>query len=113
MNRNLFNDNEGNNTFSLSGISITPNIVTPHKSLSPTILMLAATSSRTLQNTMIEDTREQCNVLLVKSALENVATLSALEGHLQMVAPAGSNRYKMLLDTYTISLAMRLAKGVN
>ncbi len=80
------------------------------KPLGITGWMAANAGSRVVQAAMFEATREQCRTMLTKSALENVGALSALEAHLNSVAPNGQERYQMIVDAYAVGAAMRVAR---
>ena len=68
------------------------------------------TNNKQMQKTVSDTSSEQCRALLTKSALENVAVLSALESNLNQIAPGGVNRYNMLINAYTMSAAQRIVR---
>lgn len=109
MNNAIYLDHSNNTRDEFSQNGPATIILPDSKPISMTGLMAAVAGNRMLQNTANEAVREHCKALLVKSALDNVAALSAFEAHLQCIAPSGSERYRMILDAYSISLAMRLA----
>ena len=72
--------------------------------------MAARAGEKMMQGVALEAMHDQCTALRVASALQNMGALSALEAHLQQIAPLGSERCRMILDAYAINLAIRLAK---
>jgi len=67
-------------------------------------------NNRQMQRTVSETGYEQGRAILTKSAMENVAVLSALEANLYQAAPGGANRYRLLIDAYTVSAAQRITR---
>jgi len=67
-------------------------------------------NNRQMQKTVSEAGCEQGRALLTKSALENVAVLSALEDTLCQAAPGGVNRYNMLINAYAVGAAQRIVR---
>ena len=65
-------------------------------------------NSNVLKNTVVSIAHEQGRALLTKSALENIAALSALENHLFKIAPLGQERYKQILDAYAVGAAQKI-----
>jgi hypothetical protein len=53
---------------------------------------------------------EQACATLTNTALQNVGTLSALGEYLGSVAPSGGQRYKSLIDVYTLGAMRRIAR---
>jgi len=53
---------------------------------------------------------ELCRAALTSTALENCAALSAMEAHLNMVAPYGCMRYKAIVDAYAIGAINAIAR---
>lgn len=58
---------------------------------------------------LVTNTHEQVRALLTNTALQNVGALSALEEHLNQVAPSGSSRYKHIIDSYALGAAHTIA----
>ena len=56
------------------------------------------------------DYQERSRAALVSNAMENAAALSALEMHLNAVAPSGWRRYRALVDSYTVGAITMIAK---
>ena len=56
------------------------------------------------------DYRERVRAALVSTALENTAALSAMEAHLNQVAPSGYRRYKAIVDAYAIGAITQIAR---
>ena len=71
----------------------------------------SASSSLAMRTAAALAVQEQCRAMLAQTALQGVAALSSLEAHLQLVAPTGSERYRTILDAYSVALAMRMARG--
>ncbi len=72
--------------------------------------MAANASTRMMQTASVEAMHEQCRMLLTKTALENVALLSAMEAQFNATTPNGQERYRLIVDAYTVSTAMNLAR---
>lgn len=101
-----------NNNLGAPTTPTTPTVLLPQaRPLSPTGIMAAFADNRMMYAATVEGMREHYRSLLVKDALGNVAALSALEEHLRVVAPLGSERYRIILDSYCFNLAARLSKG--
>jgi hypothetical protein len=79
---------------------------------------LPAIAKRSLRNdgamvvkqTAVANLAEQGRAVVANTALENVGSLSALEDHLCQIAPGGSDRYKAIVDAYTLGAAQRIAR---
>ncbi len=116
----MHNEDFSHNHNNRFGVDLTPAVdSTPNnaitalsmpKPLGITGWMAANASSRVVQGALVEATHEQCRMMLTSSALENVGTLSALEAHLVSVAPGGQERYRVIVDAYAVSTAMRVAR---
>jgi predicted mannosyl-3-phosphoglycerate phosphatase (HAD superfamily) len=57
---------------------------------------------------IIANMHEQGRALLTKTALDNLGALSALEAHLTVMAPYGQERYKQIVDAYTLGAAQKI-----
>lgn len=108
--------NSGNrfaNDQNISGLTpYSGNVVTlapVTKPLSPSTWLANRSNQGLVQRAITEATQGECQALLTKAALDNVATLSALEAQLCFMAPMGEARYKTLIDSYTMTTAMRIA----
>jgi hypothetical protein len=67
-------------------------------------------SGEVIKNAIVANVHEQCRALLTKTALDNLGALSALEAHLTVLAPYGQERYKQIVDAYTIGAAQKIWK---
>ena len=89
-------------------------LVPANRALSPTAIVAAMSTNRansmTARNATALAVHEQFRALLTKAVLDNTAALSALEAHLYRVAPFGEERYRTIIDAYTISSVMRLGR---
>jgi ABC-type phosphate/phosphonate transport system substrate-binding protein len=76
--------------------------------------VLAASSAMPMgplaQQLLTADYREQCRAMLASAAMENTAALSAMEAHLNTVAPSGYRRYKAIVDAYAIGAVYAIAR---
>lgn len=63
-----------------------------------------------IKEVMLNKIREDGRAYLANTALEHVGTLSSLEQHLSQVTPHASERYKHLVDAYTMGAANRIAR---
>ena len=90
-------------------------LVPARRTLSSTAIIAGCTagSANNLvpRNAVTLAAREQSRALLTKVALDNTAALSAFEAHLNTIAPLGSERYKSLIDCYTVSAMVRIGRG--
>lgn len=87
---------------------------TQSQPLSPMAFLTSAASgfanSLTVRNATSIAVQEQCRFMLTKSAMENVAALSAFESHLTSMCPAAENRLRLIADNYAINVATRLGR---
>lgn len=65
---------------------------------------------RTVGEALIARVREQARAALTNEALEATGALTALEGHLIQIAPLGEARYKVIVDSFTMSAASTIAR---
>ena len=65
---------------------------------------------RVVTNGLVTNTHEQVRALLTNTALQNVGALSALEEHLNQVAPSGSARYEHIINAYAMGAAYTIAR---
>ena len=63
-----------------------------------------------IANVIVSNLHEQGRVLLAKTALENLGALSALEAHLTQIAPNGEERYRSIVDAYTLGAAQKILR---
>jgi hypothetical protein len=63
-----------------------------------------------VQRTVAANMREQGRAMLANTALENAGSLSALEDHLCEISPYGSDRYKAIVDAYTLGACQDIAR---
>jgi hypothetical protein len=59
---------------------------------------------------MVTIAKEQGRALLTQMALESVGALTSLEEHLTKIAPAGADRYRYIVDAYSMGVAQRIAR---
>lgn len=94
----------------LNGLTA-PSALTPTpQPISLSGIIAASASNKLLQATVLDGVREHCSAMRVKTALDNMAALSAVEEQLQRVAPLGTERYRTILDAYALTLAIRITK---
>ncbi|MCL2280659.1 hypothetical protein FWC31_02110 [Candidatus Saccharibacteria bacterium] len=62
------------------------------------------------RQTMVTIAKEQGRTLLTQMALESVGALTSLEEHLTKIAPAGADRYRYIVDAYSMGVAQRIAR---
>ena len=65
---------------------------------------------RVVSEGVIENTCEEIRAALTNTALQNVGALSTLEEHLTLIAPSGADRYRHIVDAYTVGAAQRVAR---
>jgi len=65
---------------------------------------------RVVTQGLVTNTREQVRALLTNTALQNVGALSALEEHLNQIAPHGAPRYQHIVDAYALGAANTIAR---
>lgn len=65
---------------------------------------------RVIVQGLVTDTREQIRALLANTALQNVGALTALEEHLNHVAPSGAARYQLIVDAYAFGAAQTISR---
>jgi len=65
---------------------------------------------RVVTQGLVTNTREQVRALLTNTALQNVGALSALEEHLNQIAPQGAARYEHIVDAYALGAAQTIAR---
>ena len=89
-------------------------LVPAGRPLSPTAIIAGCAVSQpnglTARNVTDLAIHEQLRAVLAKTALDNVSALSAVEAHLNSVAPLGEERYKTINDAFAVSAAMRIAR---
>ncbi len=73
-------------------------------------LPMTRTGNKMLAIAANEAMSEQCYALIAKTTLDNVAVLTACEEHLCCVAPGGAERYKAIVDQYTLSALQRMVR---
>ncbi len=73
-------------------------------------LPLTRTANKMLAIASNEVVGEHCHALIAKSTLDNVAALTAYEEHLCCIAPGGANRYKAIVDQYTMGALQRMVR---
>ena len=66
--------------------------------------------SEVVKKALVSYIHEQGRTFLAKTALDNLAALSALEAHLTQVAPYGEERYQRIVDAYTIGAADKIMR---
>lgn len=59
---------------------------------------------------IVAEVHEQARAFLGHTMLQNVGALTSLEQHLIQVAPLGEDRYKHIVDAYTMGAAAKLAR---
>jgi hypothetical protein len=67
-------------------------------------------SGEMVKRTLVAAIHEQGRAHLTNMALENVGALSALENHLTQIAPHGAERYRHIVDAYTLGAAQKIAE---
>lgn len=60
--------------------------------------------------TIVAGVHEQGRAILTNTALNNVGALSELEAHLIQIAPLGEDRYRHIVDAYTMGAAQAIAR---
>jgi hypothetical protein len=116
MDRNIFGGRFGEDGGSNGNlIPYTGEVITlgPPPTTNPLILsdwIEHGSNSKLVKSMVAEASHEQGRAILAKSALDNVAALSVLEAQLRYNAPLGAARYKTIIDAYTVSTAMRIAR---
>ncbi len=66
--------------------------------------------ARTAGQGQVLKAREDIRAAITSAALQNVGALSALEQHLIEVAPMGAERYRHIVDAYTMGAAQTIAR---
>lgn len=61
-----------------------------------------------VKKVIVSHVHEQGRALLAKTALDNLGALSALEAHLNQVAPCGEERYRQIVDSYALGAAQKI-----
>lgn len=69
-----------------------------------------STEGAMLQELDFEQLTEMCRATLAKNAMVNISELSNLEEALSLVAPKGSERYKLLVDAFALASAKKVMK---
>jgi len=65
---------------------------------------------RVVTQGLVVNTREQVRALLADTALQNVGALSALEEHINQVAPSAAARCQTIVDAYALGAAQTIAR---
>lgn len=73
-------------------------------------MLLAAADKNTQMQLTKAAISDQCRALLACSAMENVLMLSVMEAHCCQTAPSGEQRYKAIVDAYTIGAVNAIAQ---
>jgi hypothetical protein len=63
-----------------------------------------------IKQTVVAGLHEQGRAMLANTVLENVGSLSAMEEFCCQLAPNGAERYKTIVDAYTIGAAQKIAR---
>lgn len=65
---------------------------------------------RAVGEALVARTREQARGALTNEVLETAGALTALEGHLNEIAPLGEARYKAIVDSFVLGAANAIAR---
>jgi hypothetical protein len=63
-----------------------------------------------IKRTVLSNLQEQGRAHITNTALENVGALTALEEHLCEIAPSGAERYRHIVDAYTMGAARTIGR---
>ena len=89
-------------------------LLSPNRTLSPMAIIANYAANYNnglaLRNATSTAVHEQCRAMLTKLSLDNIAALSTLETHLCAVSPSGAERYKVIIDTLAVKIAMELGR---
>ena len=80
------------------------------KKREPLTIFGKSTEGIMLQELSFEQLTEMCRATLTKNAMVNIADLSNLEETLSLIAPKGSERYKLLVDAFALASAKKVMK---
>ena len=82
--------------------------------LSPLAIIAATSASYNTavmtRNASYVAMKENVRMALAKNALDCIAALSALEAHLNIVTPEGAERYKTLIDCFSLGAAIQIGR---
>jgi hypothetical protein len=98
---------QNNNFFSSRGDLVPMNPASLALSSGATLLAADKNTGRLVSKEALSD---RCRALLAGTAMENTATLSAIEAYCRQVAPLGGQRYKLIADAYAAAAAARIAR---
>lgn len=73
-------------------------------------LAIRRDGGQAIATAMVSVIHEQGRAALTNTALENIGALSALEEHLCQVAPCGSERYRHIVNAYTVGAVKKIAR---